>query len=83
MPTGIFASDQYKPLVHYEEPEQASDGPPTLGSGANQPSAPSDPKVMELDEDLATEPDPLAIWRAPYFDYLLREALLTDKMEAQ
>ena len=33
--TGIFVSDQYKPFVHYEEPYQASDGLPTLGSGAN------------------------------------------------
>ena len=38
--------------------------------------APSDPEVMELDEDPAVEPDPLA-------NYLLREALPTDKMEAQ
>ena len=60
MPTGVFASDQYKPLVYYDEPKQAGDGPPVLGSGANQPLAPSDPKVMELDEDPATEPDPLA-----------------------
>ena len=60
MPMGVFASDQHKPLVHYEEPEQASDGPPALGSGANQPSAPSDPEVIELDKDPAIEPDPLA-----------------------
>ena len=38
---------------------------------------------MELDEDLAIEPDPLADWRTPYLDYLLCEALPTDKMEAQ
>ena len=60
VPTGIFASDQYKPSVRYEDLEQTSDAPPTLGSGANRPSAPSNPKVMELDEDLATEPDPLS-----------------------
>lgn len=29
MPTGVFASDQYKPSVCYEESEQAGDGPPT------------------------------------------------------
>ena len=71
MPTGVFASDQYKPSVRYEELEQTSDGPPTLGLGANQSVAPSDPKVMELEEDLATEPDPLDDWRMPYLDYLL------------
>ena len=60
MPTGIFASDQYKPLVPYEELEQASDRPPALGLGVNQPVAPSDLEVMELDKDPAIEPDPLA-----------------------
>ncbi|XP_066354745.1 uncharacterized protein [Miscanthus floridulus] len=83
MPIGIFASDHHKPSVRYEEPEQASDGPPALGSGANQPLAPSDPEVMELDEDPVTEPDPLTDWRMPYLNYLLREALLTDKTEAR
>ena len=74
VPTSVFASDQYKPSVRYEEPEQTSDRPPALGSGANQPAAPSDPKVMELDEDPPTEPNPLADWRTPYLDYHLREA---------
>ena len=60
VPTDVFASDQYKPSVSYEEPEQTGDTPPTLGSGANQPVAPSDPEVMEVDEDLAIEPDPLS-----------------------
>ena len=80
---GVFASDQYKPSVRYEEPEQANDGPPTLGLGANQPSAPSDPKAMELDEDPMIQPDPLADWRVPYLDYLLHEALSMNKIEAQ
>ena len=59
--TGVFASDQYKPSVRYEEPKQAGYGMPALGSGANQPSAPSDPEVMELDKDPVIEPDPLAV----------------------
>ena len=60
VPIGVFASDQYKPSIYYKEPEQAGDGLPALGSGANQPSAPSNPEVMELDEDPAIEPNPLA-----------------------
>ena len=38
---------------------------------------------MELDEDPAIEPDPLADWRIPYLDYFLHEALPMDKMEAR
>ena len=45
--------------------------------------APSDLEVMELDEDPAIEPNPLADWRTPYLDYLLYEALPMDKTEAR
>ena len=41
------------------------------------------PYVMELDEDPATKPDPLADWRMPYLNYLLYEALSMDKTEPQ
>ena len=37
VPTGIFASNLHKPLVQYEEPEQISNEPPVLGSGADRP----------------------------------------------
>ena len=59
VPIGVFTSDQHKPLVRYEGSEQAGDGPSNLGSGADQPLAPSSPKVMELEEDPATKPNPL------------------------
>ncbi|XP_066365101.1 uncharacterized protein [Miscanthus floridulus] len=83
VPIGVFASDQYKPSVCSMELEQIGDGPPALGSGANQPVAPSDPKVLELDKDPAIEPNPLADWRTPYLDYLLHEVLPMNKMEAR
>ena len=66
---GVFASDQHKPLV--------------LGSGTDQPSAPFGPEVMELEEDPVIEHDPLVDWRPPYLDYLLYDALPTDKTEAR
>jgi hypothetical protein len=83
IPTGIFASDQHKPSIHYEKLGQTSNEPPALGSGADQPSAPFDPKVMELDEELVAEPNPPTDWRTPYLDCLIRKVLPADKMEAR
>ena len=80
---GVFASDQHKPSVRYEGSERADDGPPDLALGANQPMAPPSLEVMELEEDLATEPNPLDDWRTLYLDYLLCDTLPTDKTEAR
>ena len=38
---------------------------------------------MELEEDPATEPDPLVDWRTLYLNYLLHDTLPMDKMEAR
>ena len=81
VPMGVFTSDQHKPLVCYKGLEQANDGPPDLAFGANQPTAPSGPEVMELEEDPAIEPDPLVNWRTLYLDYLLCDTLSMDKTE--
>ncbi|XP_066392480.1 uncharacterized protein [Miscanthus floridulus] len=80
---GVFASDQHKPLVRYEGLEWATDGPSDLAPGANPPTAPPDPEVMELEEDPAVEPDLLNGWRMLYLDYLLHNTLSADKTEAR
>lgn len=83
IPTGIFANNQYKPSIRFKEAEEANTEPPDPGLGASQPLAPSDPKVTESDGEPEAEPDPSAVWRMPYLDYLVREVLLTDKTEAR
>ena len=82
MLTGIFASDQHKPLVRYEGAGWADNGPSDPAPGADQPTAPPGPDVMELEEDPAIEPDPLDDWRTLYLDYL-HDTLPMDKMEAR
>ena len=79
---GVFASDQHKPSVRYEGSERANDGLSDPALGADRPMTPSDPKVMELEEDLAIEPDPLIDWRMLYLNYLLHDTLSIDRMEA-
>ncbi|XP_066311114.1 uncharacterized protein [Miscanthus floridulus] len=59
VPVGVFASDQHKPSVRYAGSEQADDGPSSPTLGADPPIAPPDPEVMELEEDPATEFNPL------------------------
>jgi len=60
VPADVFANDQHKPSVHYEEPEQAGNDQPILSSGSDPSLAPSEPKVMEIDEDPVAEPNPLS-----------------------
>ena len=59
VPTGVFTNDQHNPSVRYEGSEQVDDGPPDSASGADQPSAPSGPEVMELQEGQTTQLEPL------------------------
>ena len=83
VPTGVFASDQHNPSMHYEGSARADDGPSNPAPRADLPTAPFDPEVMELEEDSATEPDPLVDYRTLYLNYLLRDTLPTNKIEAQ
>ena len=63
--------------------EQAGDGPSSPTPGADPPTAPPDPEVMALEEDLAAQSDPPDDWRTLYLDYLLHDKLPADKMEAR
>jgi len=44
----VFASDQYKPSIHYEDPEQTDDKPPDLGSGLTNRWLHLNPKSWSL-----------------------------------
>ena len=45
--------------------------------------APPNPEVMELEVDPTMEPDPPNDWRTLYIDYLLHDALPSDRTEAR
>ncbi|XP_066392128.1 uncharacterized protein [Miscanthus floridulus] len=83
VPTSIFASDQHKPLVRYEESDRAKDGLSNLAPRVDPPTVSSNPEVMELKEDPTTEPDSPDDWRMPYLEYLLHNTLPTDRTEAR
>jgi hypothetical protein len=87
VPLGIFASDLYKPSVHYGKPGQEDDQPPepTLGldplEGSNSPSTPK-PEVMDIDEE-RLDHDDKPDWRIPYLARLIRGVLPSDQMLAR
>jgi hypothetical protein len=59
VPTGIFASDLHKPSITYSGLTQDGSKPPEPALGDGPTPALVDPKVMQVDEDLETGPDPL------------------------
>ncbi|XP_014660409.1 uncharacterized protein K02A2.6-like [Setaria italica] len=67
VPTGVFISNLHKPSVRYEESGEVSNEPLVPDPEAD----PSDPKVMEINLDLAEGANPLPDWRVPYLDYLI------------
>ena len=79
-PTAVADAEQI--IRTYKGSERVDDGLSDPAPGADQPTALSVPEVMELEEDPATEPDPLENWRTLYLDYLLRNMLPADKAEA-
>jgi hypothetical protein len=38
---------------------------------------------MDIESNLAIRDEPMPDWRIPYLEYLIREILLADKMEAR
>nr|XP_034586589.1 uncharacterized protein LOC117849104 [Setaria viridis] len=98
VPDGVFISDQLKPSIHHPEPAgpgEVGNKPPVLDPSTNPkeinaappdpaPKAkPSDPEVMEIEAGPAPGTDPPTDWRAPYLEYLIHDALPTDKTEAR
>ncbi|XP_066373461.1 uncharacterized protein [Miscanthus floridulus] len=83
VPTRVLASDQHNPSVCYEGSERADDGPSDPPPRADPPTAPSNPEVMELEEDPVAELDLPKDWRMLYLDYLLYDTLPKDKTEAR
>ncbi|XP_034599553.2 uncharacterized protein [Setaria viridis] len=79
VPDGVFISDQLEPSIRYPEPAgpgEVGNTPPILDPNTN-------PEVMEIEAGPAPGTDPPTDWRAPYLEYLIHDALPTDKTEAR
>jgi hypothetical protein len=59
-PAGVFASDLYKPSVTYLGLAQDDNEPPMPALGSDSTIAPTNPEVMQIEDDPATGPEPLS-----------------------
>jgi hypothetical protein len=83
VPTGVFVNNLYKPSVGY--PGSDRDGvkpsPVTTETDLN-PTPVDEAEAMDIEPDLAMRDEPMPDWKIPYLEYLIREVLSVDKMEA-
>jgi hypothetical protein len=59
VPTSVIASDLYKPLVTYQWSAQDGSELPTLASRADLTLVPTDPNIMQIEDEPDTGPNPL------------------------
>lgn len=87
VPAGVFASDQHKPSVQYEEPggvaSEASAPKPGANPSPLRADSPHTPVAAQVGHDTTNDYDPQTDWRMPYLDCLIREMLPADKTEAR
>jgi hypothetical protein len=72
VPTSVFSSNLHKPSVNYEGSGGEYDTSLALASLAEVASAPPDPEVMEVDEDLTLEIDLQPHWKIPILECLVQ-----------